>query len=1131
MPGRGRLQNTHQGGDPAEPVANRDPRDIEEIERLQQRIRELELQEDERNKETESNSVVWDDGFDGEENPFCRRPPPQARSQNRGDILRSLGVRVEIPEFTGNHNRMSSSTGSVRWNVCSTFEIFQIISRLRQNAFFKYHSLMQNNSSVEQFIANFDRLCMRCGADEDEEQVIVRFLGALRSDIADIIQLQQFWTLDDVFRLALKVEKQLGNKTRSAPTRPPPPVRNSAPTGSNPRNAPMQRSEGSSMGNVNQTASKRCYKCQGLGHYARECPNKQLVTFVDDTTCEFDTDGEDGVTPQDEQVVYPDQGESLVVQRVLSATVNKTGDDTLWLRNNIFRTKCTTKGKVCTVIIDGGSCDNMVATTMVDKLGLSVQDHPEPYQLTWLKKGNVVRVTQRCLVNFSIGNKYTDEVWCEVIPMDAYDIHIVLAPLDSRESSTSAMLLSKSKFFDYYKATKPKILFALVVTEQNTIISDTPPLIQPLLTEFHDVFPADIPAGLPLMREIQHCIDFLPGASIPNKPAYRMNPKEYEELHRQVTELLDKGLIRESMSPCAVPALLVPKHGGAYRMCIDCSAVNKITVNGYHQIHLQPEDEWKTAFKTRDGLYEWMVMPFGLSNAPSTFMRLMNHIFHDFIGRFVVVYFDDILIFSLNIQQHLQHLRDVFTVLKDQKLFANHGKCHFLATEVVFLGYLISGDGIRMDETKVHAIMSWPPPKTLHDVRSFQGLASFYRRFIRNFSTIVAPIIECLKGSSFVGTDEAQQAFDDLKIRVTSAPVLALPNFHEVFQVECDASGLGIGGVLSQGKRPIAFFSEKLNETRRKYSTYDKEFYAIIRTWSSNTVAEALSRRHSLLTSIRLQVHGFDVFQHLYIDDPDFASAWKGCPAPPFHKFIKHDSFLFKNNRLCVPRCSIRDAIILEYQQGGLGGHFGRDKTIGLLRDWFYWPNVVKDVSRIVERCWVCHLAKSHHTNAGLYAPLPVPNGPWEYGVSRAKQIQDLHMQVREQIVKHNLQYQQRANQHRKRVVFNEGDLVWIHLRKERFLGGHFRKLQPRGDGPFKVLKRINDNAYKIELPGHYNVSATFNVGDLTRYIPPDDDDVDVVDSRSSPFLDGEDDADPSLATNTLGFLHSEPFDILGANP
>nr|GEW62944.1 RNA-directed DNA polymerase [Tanacetum cinerariifolium] len=262
-----------------------------------------------------------------------------------------------------------------------------------------------------------------------------------------------------------------------------------------------------------------------------------------------------------------------------------------------------------------------------------------------------------------------------------------------------------------------------------------------------------------------------------------MNPKEYEELHRQVTELLDKGLIRESMSPCSVSALPVPKHGGAYRMCIDSRTVNKITIKygfpiprvedlldqlhgakffskvdlrrGYHQIRLRPGDEWKTAFKTRDGLYEWMVMPFGLSNATSTFMRLVNHIFRDLIGRFVVVYLDEILIFSENIKQHLDHLRVVFTILREQQLFANHGKCHFLTNKVVFFGYVISGDG---------SIFAWD--------------------------------------------DAAQKAFDELKLRVTSAPVLALPNFSEVFQVECDASGLGIGGVLSQGQRPVAFLAK-----------------------------------------------------------------------------------------------------------------------------------------------------------------------------------------------------------------------------------------------------------------------------------------------------------------------------------
>ena len=241
---------------------------------------------------------------------------------------------------------------------------------------------------------------------------------------------------------------------------------------------------------------------------------------------------------------------------------------------------------------------------------------------------------------------------------------------------------------------------------------DVPSEVLPLFREFSDIFPNDIPGGLPLVREIQHCIDFIPGASIPNKPAYRMNLKEFAELHRQVTELLEKGLIRESMSPCVVPALLVPKPNDTLRMCIDSRAVNKITIkyrfpiprfddlldqlhgaqtfskidlcSGYHQIRMRPGDEWKTAFKTRDGLYEWMVMPFGLSNAPSTFMRLMNHIFKAFIGRFMVVYFDDILVFINNLDDHLRHLRDVFSILRTQKLYVNANKCHFLRQEVLF---------------------------------------------------------------------------------------------------------------------------------------------------------------------------------------------------------------------------------------------------------------------------------------------------------------------------------------------------------------------------------------------------------------------------------------------------------------
>ncbi|KAJ9547866.1 hypothetical protein OSB04_020409 [Centaurea solstitialis] len=369
---------------------------------------------------------------------------------------------------------------------------------------------------------------------------------------------------------------------------------------------------------------------------------------------------------------------------------------------------------------------------------------------------------------------------------------------------------------------------------------------------------------------------------------------------------------------------------------------------------MRPGDEWKTAFKTRDGLYEWRVMPFGLSNAPSTFMRLMNQLFKPFIGRCVVVYFDDILVFSKTPVDHLQHLREIFILLREQKLYANPKKCHFLTTEVIFLGYLVSAQGIRMDNSKVQAITSWPIPTSLQDIRSFHGLASFYRRFIKNFSSILGPITECLKSSKFTWNVAAQKAFDELKSKVTQDPILALPNFNDVFQVECDASGIGIGGVLSQQNRPIAFFSAKLNEAQWKYSQAKlnprharwveqlQEYTFIIRhkAGHANAVVDALNRRHALVTSVQLQVIGLDSIRHLYLDDPDFHTIWSKCMAHGFNGYVRRDGFLFKGHRLCVSKSSYRDAIILECHSGGLSGHFGRDKTITLVKERFFLAQV-----------------------------------------------------------------------------------------------------------------------------------------------------------------------------------------------
>jgi len=388
--------------------------------------------------------------------------------------------------------------------------------------------------------------------------------------------------------------------------------------------------------------------------------------------------------------------------------------------------------------------------------------------------------------------------------------------------------------------------------------------IKQMLEEFSDVMLKELPHELPSRRQVDHAIEVMPRVAPPAKAPYRMNHEELKELKVQLEELLAKGYIKPSKSPYGALVLFVHKKDGTLRMCVDYRTLNKVTVKNqyplpqindlfdrllrakvfsridlhsrYYQIQIAQGDEEKIACRTRYGSYEFLVMPFRLTNAPATFCTLMNDIFRGWLDDFVVVYINDILVYSNSMEEHAEHLQKVFQKLRENKLYAKSEKCEFRVSKVDFLGHRITQKGLKMDDHKVKVILDWKPPRSVPTLRSFLGLASYYRKFIKNFAKIATPLIKLLKKSS--GTYECEEAcneaFETLKGILVKAPVLKLPNFDKDFEIHCDASNFAIGGILMQDGRSVAFESKKLSEMKRRWPTHEKEMWAVIhcfKTW------------------------------------------------------------------------------------------------------------------------------------------------------------------------------------------------------------------------------------------------------------------------------------------------------------
>src|SRR4051812_25502068 len=323
-----------------------------------------------------------------------------------------------------------------------------------------------------------------------------------------------------------------------------------------------------------------------------------------------------------------------------------------------------------------------------------------------------------------------------------------------------------------------------------------------VVCEFPDVFPEELP-GMPPDRDIEFIIELVPGTSPIAQRPYRMNAEELVELKKQLNDMLQKGLIRPGASPWGSPVLFVDERDGTIRLCVYYRRLNEVTIKnkyplpkiedlfdqlngarvfskidlrtGYHQLKVRESDIPKTAFTTRYGLFEYTVMSFGLTNAPSYFMNLMNKIYMKYLDKFVVVFIDDILIYSKTEEEQFWHLRLVLETLREHQLYAKFIKCEFWLKEVGFLGHVLSEGRISVDPAKIQSVMDWTAPTTQTEVRGFLGLAGYYRKFVEGFSSIARPMTQLLKkDQKFVWTEKCEASFQELKRRLVSAPVLTM---------------------------------------------------------------------------------------------------------------------------------------------------------------------------------------------------------------------------------------------------------------------------------------------------------------------------------------------------------------------
>jgi hypothetical protein len=611
--------------------------------------------------------------------------------------------------------------------------------------------------------------------------------------------------------------------------------------------------------------SVTCYTCNKQGHYSNDCPEKVAGGSKD-----------------------KHQGAA----RLASASTTLPGSSLQKLEVKL-RIEVEGGWKDLTALIDSGAEDNFISRLVVKECNLRLTgDGPKTFKTLPDYESVVFGTTKpKVEITDTMGQTKLEEVQLRVIDMPGVDLILGWPWLEGTDPQISfktkqwrypynleGMDFVNRDRFAKLSNRKGAQTFAFLPTLNSVrrLSTDKGPAIPDEYSEFADVFSEESADELPPLEGRQHPIILEEGTIPPYSPIYNLSEAELEVLRDYLNTSEAKGWIRKSTSPAGAPILFVPKKDGGLRLCVDYRALNKLTIknryplplisetldrlrdaqvftsldlrNAYHRVRIRPGDEWKTAFRTRYGHYEYQVMPFGLSNAPATFQAYINDALAGLVDVICVVYLDDILIYSSDPRQHISHVCQVLERLRQYNLFAKLSKCSFHTKTVEFLGYVISTTGVSMEKSRVAAIQEWPQPESVRDVQVFIGFANFYRRFVRDFSAIARPLTCIMKGRKkgqppppFEWGEEQQLAFDRLKTAFTSAPFLMHFDPAKPRRLETDASGFAYAGILSQPTEwpaedgrspiwhPIAFHSKKLEPAELNYETHDQELLAIVK--------------------------------------------------------------------------------------------------------------------------------------------------------------------------------------------------------------------------------------------------------------------------------------------------------------